>query len=128
MSAVGKRKVAVARAVLSPGIGKVRINSKLLSLWGPRYLVRRIREPLILAGPIADKVNIDVSVRSSGISSQADAIRTAIARVLAEHGGEELRKTLVSYDRTLLVPDMRQNEPWKPGSSKPRASAQKSKR
>lgn len=126
--AVGKRKIAVARAVLRPGAGRVRINSKPLRMWGPKYLVQKIKEPLNLAGDIAGKVDIDVSVRSSGISSQADAVRTAVARALADYGGEAMRKKLLDYDRTLLVPDMRQNEPWKPGSSKPRASAQKSKR
>jgi len=125
---VGKRKVAVARAVLKPGRGTIRINSKPLELWGSRYLVDKIKEPLMLAGDTVEKVDINVSVRSSGVNSQADAIRTAIARALADFGGENLRKTFLEYDRTLLVPDMRQNEPWKPGSSKPRASAQKSKR
>lgn len=125
---VGKRKVAVAKAVLRPGFGRVRINSKPLNLWGPRYLVKKIQEPLVLAGEVATEVDISVSVRSSGVSSQADAVRTAIARALADYAGEKLRNTFMSYDRNLLVPDMRQNEPWKPGSSKPRASAQKSKR
>jgi small subunit ribosomal protein S9 len=125
---VGKRKIAVARAVLKPGTGKIRVNSRPLDLWGPKYHVQRIKETASLAGNIMGKVDIEVSVRSSGVSSQADAIRTAIARALADYGGDKLRKTFLDYDRTLLVPDMRQNEPWKPGSSKPRASAQKSKR
>jgi len=125
---IGKRKIAVAKARLKPGTGKIRINSKLLDLWGPKYLVARIKEPLEIAGDVVNKVDITVSVHSSGISSQADAIRTAIARVLADHVGDKLRTAFVDYDRTLIVPDMRQNEPWKPGSSKPRASAQKSKR
>jgi small subunit ribosomal protein S9 len=128
ISAVGKRKIAIARAVLRPGSGKVRVNSRPLRLWGPKYLVQRIEEPLSLVGEVAGKVDIEVSVHSSGISSQADAVRTAVAKVLADYGGETIRKKLLEYDRTLLVPDMRQNEPWKPGSSKPRASAQKSKR
>jgi small subunit ribosomal protein S9 len=126
--AVGKRKVAVARAVLKPGSGVVRVNSKPLELWGPKYLVQRIREPLQLAEGVAAAVDIDVEVHSSGVSSQADAVRTAVARALAEHGGQKVRDRFLDYDRTLLVPDMRQNEPWKPGASKPRAAAQKSKR
>ena len=126
--AVGKRKISIARAVVRPGSGRVRVNAKPLHVWGPKYLVQRIKEPLNLAGEFAGQVDIEVSVRSSGLSSQADAIRTAIARALADFGGEPMRKRMLEYDRTLLVPDMRQNEPWKPGSSKPRASAQKSKR
>ena len=125
---VGKRKIAVARATLKPGKGIVRINSKPLELWGPRYLVEKIKEPLYLAGSIAKKVDIEVNVRSGGISAQADAIRTAIGRALAAYGGEKIKRMFLEYDRTLLVPDMRQNEPWKAGRSKPRAAAQKSKR
>jgi len=125
---VGKRKVAVARAVLKKGNGKIIVNSKPLELWGPKYFVERIKEPLHIVGDLAGTVDISVSVRSSGVSSQSDAIRTAIGRALAEHGGDKVRKQLLEYDRALLVPDMRQNEPWKPGSSKPRAAAQKSKR
>ncbi len=125
---VGKRKVATARAVLRPGKGTVRINSKPLELWGPRYLVYRIKEPLELVEELAGKVDIEVTVRSGGMSSQADAARTAIGRALARYGGEKIKNLLLGYDRTLLVPDMRQNEPWKAGRSKPRASAQKSKR
>lgn len=125
---VGKRKVAVARAVLKPGKGKIKINSKPLNLWGPKYHVDRIKEPLKLVGEMADEVDIDISVQSSGVSSQADAVRNAIGQALAEYGGEEVEKKLRDYDRTLIVPDMRQNEPWKPGASKPRAAAQKSKR
>jgi len=126
--AVGKRKVAVARAVLKPGSGRVRVNSKPLELWGQKYYVQKIREPLQLAGDLANEVDISVSVHSSGVSSQADAVRTAVANALNDYSGGKLREKFLDYDRTLLVPDMRQNEPWKPGRSKPRAAAQKSKR
>jgi small subunit ribosomal protein S9 len=125
---VGKRKIAVAKATIRAGKGIVRINSKLLDLWGPKYLVERIKEPLGIAGEIAGKVDIDVTVRSSGVSSQADAVRTAVAKALAGFGGEKLKKAFMDYDRTLMVSDVRQNEPWKPGASSPRSSAQKSKR
>ena len=126
--AVGKRKIAVARATLKPGAGRIRINSRPLELWGPKYLVMKIKEPLVIAGDISKKVDIEVTVRSGGISAQADAIRSAIGRALASYGGEKLKKAFVEYDRTIVVPDMRQNEPWKAGRSKPRAAAQKSKR
>ncbi len=127
--AVGKRKIAVARATLRPGKGRVRINSTPLELWATRYYRMKVMEPLILAGDkYASQVDIDVNVSSGGLSSQADAARTAIARALVEFYGEKLKELFLAYDRTLLVPDMRQNEPWKPGPSKPRAAAQKSKR
>ncbi|MBR9679704.1 MAG: 30S ribosomal protein S9 [Candidatus Altiarchaeota archaeon] len=125
---VGKKKIAVARATLRLGSGKIKINSKPFELWGTRYLRERIREALLLSGELANTVDISVKVNSGGIVGQANAIRTAIGRALAEQGGEKLRKQFIEYDRTLVVPDVRQNEPWKPGRSKPRAAAQKSKR
>jgi len=125
---VGKRKIAVARATLVPGSGRLTINGKPLEIWGPKYLCDKIREPLFLSGDVWRKADIKVNVRSGGASAQADAIRTAVGKALAEFGGEKTRKAFLEYDRTLLVADMRQNEPWKPGRSKPRAAAQKGKR
>lgn len=128
INTVGKRKVAVARATLSPGSGKVLINNRPLDLWGTKYQRARIKEALMLAGDLRKDVDINVNVGSGGASGQADAVRTAVGKALAEHGGEKVRKAFLDYDRTLLVADMRQNEPWKPGRSKPRAAAQKGKR
>ncbi|MBR9681199.1 MAG: 30S ribosomal protein S9 [Candidatus Altiarchaeota archaeon] len=128
ISTVGKRKIAVARATLVPGTGNLTINSKPLEIWGPKYLCDRIREPLFLSGDLWKKADIKINVRSGGSSAQADAVRTAVGKALAEFGGEKIKKTFLEYDRTLLVADMRQGEPWKPGRSKPRAAAQKGKR
>jgi len=128
ISSVGKRKVAVARATLVPGEGQVLINGVPLQLWGTKYQRAKVEEALLLAGELGHKVNIQVKVRSGGGSGQADAVRTAVGKALAEQGGEQVRKAFMDYDRNLLVADMRQNEPWKPGRSKPRAAAQKGKR
>ena len=89
----------------------------------------RLSEPLILAGDIISKVNIDVNIKGGGISGQADAGRLAIARSLVEYSkGDKLRNIFLQYDRRLLVADVRQNEPCKPNDSKPRAKRQKSYR
>ncbi len=128
--AVGKRKRAVARAVLrAPGKGRIRVNKIPLELWSARYYRLKVMEPLILAGEeLVNQVDIDVNVTGGGVMGQADAVRTAIAKALAEYGGEELKKKFLEFDRTLLVSDVRRNEPSRPGPSKPRAAAQKSKR
>jgi small subunit ribosomal protein S9 len=108
----GKRKLAVARAKAVEGTGKIFINSRPLEIWGNEPLRLWIKEPLILAGDLANKVDIHVSVKSGGIVGQAEAARMAIARALVEFSkDEELKKRFMEYDRNLLVYDPRRNEP-----------------
>ena len=129
--ATGKRKTAVARARLKPGSGEVIINDIPLNMWQPEYARLRIWEPLMLAGDLAKKVDIKVNVKSGGVSSQADAIRQAIAKGLVEFFKDEnLKKTFLEFDRNLLVYDPRRCEPHKPSRSKKgaRRHKQRSKR
>ena len=127
----GKRKTAVARARIKPGLGRVTINDVPLDLWQPEYVRIRIREPLLLANELSQKIDIKVNVRSGGISSQADAIRQAIARGMVEFfNDEKLKKIYLEYDRNLLVYDPRRTEPHKPSRSRKgaRRHKQRSKR
>jgi small subunit ribosomal protein S9 len=125
----GTRKKAIARATLKEGSGKVRINKIAIDDFLPAMLRMKIREPLLLGGDIAGKVDINVNVMGGGISSQADAARLAIAKSLVEYSkSEKLKNIFLKYDRHLLVADVRQNEPSKPNDSKPRAKRQKSYR
>lgn len=124
----GKRKRAVARATLKPGTGKVKINNLLLSHYGSGYVRARIMEPMLLAGDAGKKLDIAVRVNGGGPSGQADAVRLAIARALAEHD-QKLKSVFLEYDRQLLVADVRRKEPRKPNShGKARAKRQKSYR
>ena len=129
--ATGKRKTAVARARVKPGLGRVTINDVPLDLWQPEYVRIKIREPLLLANEFSQKVDIKVNVRSGGISSQADAIRQAIARGIVEFfNDEKLKKIYLDHDRNLLVYDSRMTEPHKPSRSRKgaRRHKQRSKR
>lgn len=126
----GRRKRAIARAALKAGNGKIRVNSKLLDLYKPEIARARMKEPLLLAGDMANKVNVDVIVRGGGWSAQADSARLAIARALVEYTKDkELEKKYLSYDRSLLVADTRYKEQRKPNThSRARAKRQKSYR
>jgi len=129
--ATGKRKTAVARATIRPGMGRVVINDIPLDLWQPEYTRIKIREPLILVDELSQKVDIKVNVRHGGISSQADAIRQAIAKGMVEFfNDEKLKKLYLDYDRSLLVFDPRRTEPHKPSRSRKgaRRHKQRSKR
>ncbi len=127
--ASGKRKTAVARAVVRPGRGRVRINKVPLEIHEPEMARLKIQEALAVAGERVSKVDIDVNVGGGGIMGQADATRTAVARGLVTfYEDEELEELLRSYDRTLIVPDTRRKLPKKPMGRGARKMRQKSYR
>ncbi|MEM3342223.1 MAG: 30S ribosomal protein S9 [Thermoplasmata archaeon] len=108
----GKRKTAIARATVTEGKGRVRIESVPVEIYTPELARLKIMEPLIIAKEQAKNVDINVSVRGGGVMGQADAIRTAIARGLVEfHDDRTLEEIFKNYDRTLLVNDIRRKEP-----------------
>ena len=123
----GKRKTAVARATLKAGKGKVTINNQALGNFSSDMIRIRIGEPLVLAGDVVKKINMNVNVSGGGVNGQADAIRLAMARALVEHD-KKLKKVFDDYDRLLLVADVRRKEVCKPNDSKARAKRQKSYR
>lgn len=123
----GKRKRATARAMLSPGSGKIIVNGQFLHNFADDLQRLRVSEPLLLAGDIAKKVDITVNVSGGGVNGQADAARLAVARALVEHE-PQLEKIFGEYDRLLLVADVRRKEVCKPNDSKARAARQKSYR
>ena len=126
----GKKKTAVARATVSEGSGRVRINSGPVELVEPEQARLKMLEPFRIADEdLRDSVDIDVTVSGGGFAGQADAIRTAVARGLVEHTNDaELRDAFMSFDRSLLVNDVRQSEPKKWGGPGARARYQKSYR
>ncbi|MCG1003570.1 MULTISPECIES: 30S ribosomal protein S9 [Halobacterium] len=126
----GKKKTAVARATVSDGEGRVRINSKPVELVDPEMSRLKMLEPFRIAGEdLRDDVDVDIDVSGGGFAGQADAVRTAIARGLVEHYGDaELRDAYREFDRSLLVNDVRQSESKKWGGPGARARYQKSYR
>ena len=109
----GRRKQSIARAVLSEGKGKITVNHIDLKTYSPELSRLKIMEPLMLAGDVASKVNIDIKVNGGGFITQADAARLAIARALVVYNGK-LKETFLDYDRQLLVADIRVKEVGKP--------------
>ena len=127
----GKRKEAVARATIKKGQGNLIINGIPIDLWTPEYLRLRIREPLIIAGDLASKVDMRVNVRGGGKAGQTDSIRQSIARGLVEfYNDENLKKKYAEFDKNLLSYDNRRTEPHKPSRSRKgsRRHKQRSKR
>lgn len=126
----GRRKSAIARASISDGKGIIKVNNVPLEAIDPKMIQLKIQEPLILAGDKAKKFDINVHVAGGGPTGQADAVRLAIARALCEATKDEkLKQLLVSYDRQLLVADVRRREMRKPNTrGRARAKRQKSYR
>ncbi len=126
----GKRKTAVARAILTKGSGKVSLNNqnyKNLQLFDKL----KIEEPLRIAKELLDEAKFDVNIKikGGGEKSQIEAARLALARAILEFSkSKELKEAYLKYDRTLLVADVRQKEAYKPGDSKARAKRQTSYR
>ena len=109
----GRRKQSIARAVLSEGKGKITVNKMDLKAFAPELARLKITEPLMLAGDVISKVNIDILVRGGGVITQSDAARLAIARALVAYNGK-LKEVFLEYDRHLLVADIRTREAGKP--------------
>ncbi|MBC7108068.1 MAG: 30S ribosomal protein S9 [Methanomassiliicoccales archaeon] len=129
VNTTGKRKSAIARAVIRKGSGNVRINSIPLSIYSPEMARLKIMEPLVLAGERASTVDIDVNVQGGGVMGQAEASRTAIAKALVQFfEDEELAKMFKQYDRALLISDPRRKLPKKPLGRGARKKRQKSYR
>ncbi len=125
----GKRKMAVARATVKAGNGKVRINKKPVEIHTPELAKDKIIEPLLLAAEKAKKVDITVTVGGGGIMGQAEAARTAIARgLVAFYDDDELKDLYKKYDRSLLVNDPRRKETKHPLGRGARKKRQKSYR
>ncbi|MBX5320936.1 MAG: 30S ribosomal protein S9 [Candidatus Bathyarchaeota archaeon] len=126
----GKRKTAVAKAVVKPGMGRIRINMTPLEIYEPEVARQKIMEPLIQAGDeVWKQLDIDIKVWGGGYMGQAEAARMAIANALLKWTkSTQLRTAFTEYDRTMIVGDPRRKEPKKFGGPGARARDQKSYR
>ena len=125
----GKRKTAIARATVQKGKGFIRINKKPVEIYEPEIARWKIFEPIKLAEDYISKVNINIEVKGGGFMSQANAVRTAIAKGLVEYTADpNLKLSFLDYDRSLLVSDSRRKEPKKPLGRGARKKRQKSYR
>ncbi len=125
----GKRKTAVARAVVKEGTGKVTVNKIPIEIYTPELARLKIEEPLTLVPEKAAKVDIAINVQGGGVMGQAAAARTAVAKGLVQYyKDEELEAVFRAYDRNLIVNDDRRKLPKNPLGHGARAKKQKSYR
>jgi len=97
----------------------------------------KVFEPILLLGRQRFAgVDMRIRVKGGGHVSQIYAIRQAMAKAIVAYNQkfvdettkQELKDTLLQYDRTLLVADPRRCEPKKFGGRGARARFQKSYR
>ena len=126
----GKRKSAVARAVITEGVGKITVNKKdhkTLDIFDRL----KMEEPLRIAENILGNRNFNVSIemKGGGEKGQVEAARLALSKaIVAFTNSKEVEAAFLAYDRNLLVADVRRKEARKPGDSRARAKRQKSYR
>jgi small subunit ribosomal protein S9 len=123
--AVGKRKTAVAQAILSGGTGVITVNElPIETYFGTLDLQTIVRHPLVSIG-LDKTVNIRSKIHGGGIHAQAESLRHAIARAITDMDPES-RRTLKKLG--FLTRDPRVKERKKPGLKRARRAPQFSKR
>ncbi|MGE5893384.1 MAG: 30S ribosomal protein S9 [bacterium] len=124
-NATGRRKSSVARVILKPGKGDIKVNNRPLDEYFPRETLRMvIRQPLELSG-MTSKVDISVNVNGGGLSGQAGAVKLGISRALVQ-ANSDLRAKLKKEG--FLTRDPREKERQKYGLAGARKRFQFSKR
>uniref|UniRef100_A0A1J3DED3 40S ribosomal protein S16-3 n=1 Tax=Noccaea caerulescens TaxID=107243 RepID=A0A1J3DED3_NOCCA len=133
----GRKKTAVAVTHCKRGSGLIKLNGSPIELLQPEILRFKVFEPVLLLGKHRFAgVDMRITVKGGGHTSQVYAIRQSIAKALVafyqkfvdEQTKKEIKDILVRYDRTLLVADSRRCEPKKFGGPGARARFQKSYR
>lgn len=123
--ATGRRKTAVARVRLTPGVGKLFCNGKEFSAYFQDESLRSyIEQPLELLN-VKDQFDIHARLDGGGIAGQAGALRHGISRALVEASAEN-REVLKANG--CLTRDGRMKERKKPGQPGARKRFQFSKR
>lgn len=124
--ATGKRKTAIARVWLRRGKGRFTINKMSLEDYFNRETQRMIvKQPMRLTKNLND-YDVIATVKGSGKSAQADAVRHGISKALVLFNQEENRPVLKSAG--FLTRDSRVKERKKYGQRGARARFQFSKR
>merc|ERR1719163_1668097 len=133
----GRKKTAVAVALVRTGKGNVRVNGCPIHTVKPDVLRVKVYEPLLLLGKDRwAKVDIRCRVKGGGFTAQIYALRQAIAKGIVayyqkyidEASKKEIKDILMAYDRSLIVSDIRRCEPKKFGGRSARSRFQKSYR
>ena len=127
-------QTATAVAHTKEGRGLIHVNGSPITNFQPEILRFKVYEAVLAAGEENFAyIDIRLRVKGGGHTSQVYALRQAIAKAVVAYHAKyidassalELKKKLVSYDRSLLIADPRRAEPKKFGGHGARARRQK---
>jgi small subunit ribosomal protein S9 len=122
---VGRRKTAVARALLTDGTGKITINGKNAEDYVKSpSLYQSLLQPLKVTDTLGS-LDVKINVAGGGFTGQIGAIKLSIARALVNRN-EELKGVL--RQNGFMTRDPRMVERKKYGRPKARKRFQFSKR
>jgi small subunit ribosomal protein S9 len=125
INAIGRRKAAVARVLVSDGKGKITVNDRdYKEYFGAETLQYVVTQPLVALN-VVDKYDINVNLDGGGVKGQAEALRLGITRalVLLDPDNKPVLKA-----NGFVTRDPREVERKKPGQPKARKRFQFSKR
>ncbi len=123
--ATGRRKTSVARVILRPGEGTVKVNGRTFEDYFPSEALRMIVQQPLVETEQQGQFNILVNAFGGGVHGQAGAARLGIARALLVFN-PELRPKL--RQGGFLTRDPRAKERKKYGQKGARKRFQFSKR
>jgi small subunit ribosomal protein S9 len=125
ITAIGRRKAAVARIHLSEGKGSITVNDRdFREYFGAETLQYVVLQPLTVLN-LTDRFDIKANLDGGGTKGQAEALRLGITRALVKIDAEY--KPALKAEG-FLTRDPREVERKKPGRPKARARFQFSKR
>lgn len=125
VNAVGRRKAAIARVILTEGNGEITINHRELGKYFPSSILQYIVKQPLTTLDVTEKYDIRVNLDGGGYKGQAEALRLAIARALVKINPDD-KKALRAEG--FMTRDPRVVERKKPGRPKARKRFQFSKR
>lgn len=123
--ATGRRKRAVARVILTPGAGNIKVNDRSLEDYFARATWQMVARQALEALEVTSRFDVRVNVCGGGLSSQAEAVRHGISRALSKDDGDA-RSTLRRAG--FITRDAREKERKKYGQPGARKKFQYSKR
>ncbi len=121
----GRRKEAVARAVVRNGSGKIVVNGKPIEAYFTTATQRMVVTEALRVIEREQAFDINANIFGGGVNGQAGALRMAIARSIVELDPE---KRSVLRKAGLLTRDSRKKESKKYGLKKARKAPQYTKR
>ena len=84
INTIGRRKSAIARIHMSDGKGQIIVNNKNHTEYFPGKILHYIVEQPLNVLNVRNNYDLKVNLTGGGVSSQAEALRLAIARALVK--------------------------------------------